>query len=79
MKIEPKFDFELLRDGMPGLTPANGTVLAEAASVCLEGQSHVSGVIVSVDGAQNDALKLTWDEVTDQRRRTYADMQEATE
>ncbi|HWR17503.1 MAG TPA: hypothetical protein VN577_21930 [Terriglobales bacterium] len=64
---------------MPGLTAANGSVLAEAASVCLEDQSHHTGVIVVVDGSQADNLTLTWDAVTDQQRRTYADLQEATE
>jgi hypothetical protein len=55
---------------MPGLTPANGSVLAEAASVCLEDQFHHTGVNLVVEGSQSDTLILTRDAVTDQQRRT---------
>lgn len=64
---------------MPGLTTANGTVLAEAASVCFEHQAHKSGVKLVIDGDSPGQMEVNWDQVTEQRRRTYADLQEATE
>ena len=47
-------DSEIVLDnlslGMPGITPTFGATLAEAATVCLEAQSHNSGVKMAVDG-----------------------------
>jgi hypothetical protein len=64
---------------MPGLTIAAGTLLAEAAEVCLEDQSHTPGVQLMVDGDVSDQMTLNWSPVSTQQRKAYADMQEATE
>lgn len=68
-----------LSEGMPGLTPASGQVLAEAAAVCLEDQNHQRGVSLSNAGLTPGNLQVDWPPVDDQQRRSHADMQEATE
>lgn len=68
-----------LCDGMPGLTKASGTMLAESAAVCLESQAHQPGVQLIMTGLKSDLLSLEWLAVDDQQRRCYRDMQEATE
>jgi len=73
------FDLATLSSGMPGLTQAAGTFLSEAASICLEDQSHSSGVVLSIHGSQIAEGPLTWPLVSDQHRRTYNDLDEATE
>jgi hypothetical protein len=68
-----------LVEGMPGLSPAKGQSLAEAAAVCLESNDHESGADLNITGDQPATGTLHWQEVTQQHRDTYADMQEATE
>jgi hypothetical protein len=68
-----------LGNGMPGLTTACGTMLAESAAVCLENRDHQSGVQLHVSGMKTDVFGLQWPEVDEQQRRCYADLQEATE
>lgn len=68
-----------LAAGMHGLTAAAGKTLAEAAAVCLEDRNHPSGVRLPRIGLMREDLHVEWAPVTDQSRRCYADMQEATE
>ena len=56
-----------------------GTAMAEAAAVCLEEIPHVQGTELAVRGSFNNSYGLEWDEVTEQGRRTFADLREATE
>lgn len=73
-------DLNSLADGkMPGLTAACGGALAEAAAVCLEDREHKSGVSLHLTGIRNQQRTLNWAAVTDQQRRCYNDLQEATE
>jgi len=72
-------DLGRLRKGMPGLTLAAGGYLAEAAAVCLEDRKHASEVSLSVEGSYRRAVRLSWEQVSDQQRRTHADLHEATE
>jgi hypothetical protein len=65
-----------LAAGMPGLTPAGGRLLLEAAMVCLESCGHSSGVTL-VAAPKN--LSLEWAPIDDRIRRAYADMQESVE
>ena len=53
--------------------------MAEAGSVCLEGQGHSSGVSLRVQGDVNCSHELRWPAATDHVRRSWADEQEATE
>jgi hypothetical protein len=68
-----------LATGMPGLTPASGQTLAEAAAVCLESHRHQTGVRLPRAGMMREDLHVEWQPVDEQNRRCYADMQEATE
>lgn len=47
-----------LAKGRDGITPAFGECLSQAASVCLEDQSHKSGVNLNVDGDFNRIFGL---------------------
>lgn len=66
-------------DGMPGLTPAWGAVLAEAASVCLESQGHPVQVELRVDGFFEETFVLERLEVSRQMMLSHQDEEEATE
>jgi hypothetical protein len=66
-------------DGMPGLTPAWGAVLAEAASVCLESQGHPVQVELRVNGFFEETFVLERLEVSRQMALSHQDEEEATE
>ncbi len=68
-----------LKDGMPGLTPTWGGVLAEAASVCLEDQNHAIHVELSIDGIFEELLLVERLAVDGQMQASHRDEQEATE
>jgi hypothetical protein len=66
-------------DGMPGLTPAWGAVLAEAASVCLESQGHPVQVELKVDGSFEETFVLERLRVIEQMRNAHRHEERATE
>jgi hypothetical protein len=68
-----------LKGGMPGLEPCLGGTLANAAAVCLDRNRHTSGVELAVSGQYRRRVSVLWDGPTDQIRRSYADLHEATE
>ena len=68
-----------LGDGSPGITPAFGRALAEAAAVCLTDQGHVSPTAMDVRGALKAEGELTWQPPNDQTVRCWADEEVATE
>jgi hypothetical protein len=74
-----KIHLSALSEGMPGLTGARGTALAQAAAVCLEHQSHKTGVNLRLLGMGTDQFPIEWDAVDDQCRATHNDLHEATE
>jgi hypothetical protein len=75
-----KLSLGLLKRGLPGMEPAIGESCAHAAGVCLEYENHKSaGTSMSVDGAQEKIYSLTWESVSEQIRRSWSDLQEATE
>jgi hypothetical protein len=74
-----KIHLSALSEGMPGLTSACGTVLAEAAAVCLENRSHKTGVGLHLTGMTTDQFPIEWNAVDDQCRASHNDLQEATE
>jgi hypothetical protein len=65
--------------GMPGLTDACGTLLAESAAVCFADRSHSPGVVLGVYCPETKNFAVHWQAVTDQQRRCYNDLQWATE
>lgn len=77
--LQKKLNLFALSEGMPGLTTACGTSLAEAAAVCLEDRKHQSGVSFRLFGMKTEQFPLEWLPVDEQDRRCYADLQEATE
>ena len=61
----------VLSNGMPGLTPSQGAVMAEAGSVCLDSEGHGSPVTVTVDGEFSATFQITYLPITDQMRNGY--------
>jgi hypothetical protein len=61
------------------LTPAMGVNLSHAASVCLEDQSHPIEVKAKGKGAYTKNYTIRRNIVTDQIKRSWGDLQEATE
>ena len=72
-------DLNHLNAGQPGLTPALGAAMAEAGAVCLEEIPHIRGTPLVISGSFHNAHVLDWPTVTNQVRRTWADLREATE
>ncbi len=72
-------DLRSLATGRPGLTPAKGASLAEAAAVCLKACGHESPVDLQLHGDREGVRKLVWHDASTQDRDTYADIPEATE
>jgi hypothetical protein len=60
-----------LANGMPGLTPGQGTVMAEAASMCFDGEGHSSPVAISIDGDFVAVFRVSCLPITDQMRHGY--------
>ena len=72
-------DLNELGQGLPAITPAWGSAMAEAAGVCLESQGHTQGVLLGVTGHVNSSHVLAWPPIGGHARRSWADLQEATE
>jgi hypothetical protein len=75
----PELKLTKLAEGLPGITPAFGSALAEAGAVCFEDQNHPNGVELKVDGAYKVRCQVYWQKVTDQMLRCWHDLQDATE
>jgi hypothetical protein len=56
---------EDLSEGIPHIPPECGTVLAQSAGLCLEGQGHKSGVLLTVQGSFNTSFRLAQTERSD--------------
>ena len=70
---------ELGNSSIPGVTPALGNMLAEAASVCLESQAHQKPAMLAVRGYVHGRYALTWLPITQQALRAWNDPEHATE
>ena len=71
-----------IKNGMPGLTPGNGTFLYEGCIVCLARQKHDSiGTELNVDyGNEQMTFTMTWDnDFNTQVDKSYKDQDSATE
>ena len=83
--MPPKSDLPSLRlsdlkNGIaPGVTPAKGASLAEAACVCLHFQGHGQDVTIILDGDVKKNYRLEWEQPTDEMCNCYNDTQDATE
>ena len=67
------------RNSSHGVSEKRGQAFAEAAGVCLESQGHVQGAELRVRGDVSRAYQVVWPTITDQSRRSWEDIQEATE
>ena len=70
---------ELGSGSIPGITPALGNMLAEAAGVCLESQAHGQNVTLAVRGYSHGHYALTWLAIAQQALRAWNDLENATE
>ena len=68
-----------LKLGTPGITPAFGEGLAEAAGVCLEEREHSSPTEMQISGDARGSATLEWEPTSDQMRRCWNDDEVATE
>lgn len=75
----PVLDLSRLSSGFPALTTSAGTLLAEAAAVCLAHQGHGLRATLPVTGSYSKTVVVVRPSISDQMRRCYADLQEATE
>lgn len=73
-------DLAALQNGIPALTSALGSALAEAAAICLEHQGHDSVCSLRVRHEKKQSpYSLHRPAVSEPMRRAYRDLQEATE
>ncbi len=77
--LSAQMDLHALDAGMPGITPAFGQYLRQAATVCLEERSHQPGVEMPVEGAYVQRYIVSWSGATMQERRCLGDPEVATE
>jgi hypothetical protein len=71
---------EDLSVNFPHIPPECGTVLVQSAVLCLEGQGHKSGALLTVRGSFNTAFRLLWSmDVTEAMRRYWNDPDETAE
>jgi len=68
-----------LSEGLPGITPTYGEMLAEAGAVCFDDQKHKNGVELQVQGTFKTKYQVFWQPVTDKMLRCYNDEERATE
>lgn len=73
-------NLELIKEGMPGITPAIGSYLYENCLVSLDQSGHTSGTEFQVNGLRNEIYHLCWEgQITNQMTRSYTDDIETTE
>jgi hypothetical protein len=76
----PQFLLDTLTGEFPHVPVACGTMLAQAAVLCLDKQGHAPGVVLSVGGSCSAVYTLHWsEEVTESMLRFWNDWDEATE
>jgi hypothetical protein len=72
-------DLRDLIEGLPAITPAFGSALAEAGGVCLESEGHLQGDTIVVRGDFRNEHCLAWPSLTEQAIRCWNDPEVATE
>lgn len=73
------WDLETLQSGRPGLTASHAKSLVEAAAVCFEVTGKTSPVSVQLAGEFAGLAPVQFSLVSEQMRRTYADLVAAVE
>jgi hypothetical protein len=72
-------NLQSLNQGLPAITPAFGTAIAEAGAICLTDEAHESGVVLKVEGEFSATFQLDWQPITEQTRRCWNDQEYTTE
>ncbi|MEL6720761.1 MAG: hypothetical protein AAFO82_18680 [Bacteroidota bacterium] len=75
----PKLNLYELKANTYVPSPRVSDYYAEAATVCMDNQNHQQSVEIKVIGDVEATLQLTWEEVTQQIKDSWNDLQEATE
>lgn len=71
---------EELSGGFPHIPSECGAALVQSAVLCLEGQGHRNGVLLTVGGSFNTVFRILWTmDVTEAMRRYWNDPDEAAE
>ena len=77
---EAILDMDILKEGLPGITPAIGTLFAEASLLCFHQHGHPVGTRLIIDGTFKTSHPVIWsDAITEQTVDAWQDQQEATE
>ncbi|HQG58199.1 MAG TPA: hypothetical protein PLX79_04495 [Candidatus Dojkabacteria bacterium] len=72
-------DLNELSSGLPAITPAFGSVLAEAGGICFESEGHKHGDKIRIRGDYKNSYKLLWPRITSQMLRCWNDPEVTTE
>jgi len=78
-EVEPLELGRLGSGAIPGISTDRGNSFAEAAAVCLDQNNHLSGVNLVSLNERGQELPIVWDEVSEQAKRSWGDLKEATE
>lgn len=72
---------EIVENNIPGVTKVQGSQHMQACLVCLDQHNHLSGTeLAIIQETVNEIVQLHWDEIVDEHmRRSWKDLQEATE
>jgi len=75
-----KLNLDDLKAGQPGLSVRMAETMVEAAIICLVLNGHQSGVVLKVEGDQEELFQLLWSDKIDQQKiNTWKDRKEAVE
>ncbi len=75
----PSIDANQLSQGLPAITPALGSTLAEAIAICLSEQNHPSGSAFYIEGDFQTKVQLQYPGITTQMRLCWNDAEYTTE
>jgi len=59
-------DIDELKQGLPGITQSVGNYLSEAVIYCLISNGHDSGVLMAIEGENEENVKIVWEGEIDQ-------------
>jgi len=75
----PRLDLSRLGTGVTTFSRAHERDKGEACAVCLEHHEHPIPVQLTIDGSYNEKRMLSWFPVTEEMRRAWRDLTDATE
>ncbi len=78
MADESTLDLAELLSGLRGISPARAAAFVEAATVCLKGEGHRSGVHLRIAESEH-GFALTWPVASERAPFSWRDAEEATE